>query len=286
MQGVLPDASAFLVSGLASRRWYSEATIVEGVDGEEEQEVLPPKARAALCFFTARTQRRLAGDVRIRLRSNIPKGKGLSSSSTDVLSVLSLVNGYLDTRLPAVDLYRIAARVEPTDPCLSEDILVFHQHSGRPGAVIEMPPVTLLYFDAAPEKRVDTLGMRRSRTEGEGKFFAWLLQRLIRAARGGDYEMLFDTITSSGECNQKVLPLPGFGDYYQLAMETGAGLMVAHSGTIAGLLVRPGQEREVRERLEGLIGRRRTGDRAGEPVHIEHYFSPYHPDVCRDFPVR
>lgn len=290
MQGVLPDASAFLVSGLASRRWYSEAVmlagdhrddgkgIYEGSDAAAGVEtVLPPKAREALSFFAAQTRQVLPPGVRVGLRSNIPKGKGLSSSSTDVLSVLWLVNDYLGTGLTAADLYQIAARVEPTDPCLSEDILVFHQHSGRPGAILEMPPVTLLYFDAAPGQQVDTLAMRRRWTDGEGKFFAWLLQRLIRAARAGEYELIFDTVTASAEYNQTLLPLPGFGDYYRLATVAGAGLMVAHSGTIAGLLVRPEQENELRARLEAMVG---------SDIFTEHYFSPYHPHLCRAFPVR
>ncbi|HWB94443.1 MAG TPA: hypothetical protein VG605_21460, partial [Puia sp.] len=86
MQGVLPDASAFLVSGLASRRWYSEAVIVEKVEpggqvgasrdetggrrfetmlretGGRFQATLPPKAREALSFFTARTRQHLPAD--------------------------------------------------------------------------------------------------------------------------------------------------------------------------------------------------------------------------------
>ncbi|HWB93383.1 MAG TPA: hypothetical protein VG605_16090, partial [Puia sp.] len=227
---------------------------------------------------------------------------GLSSSSADVLSVLSLVNDYLGTGLSAGELYQIAARVEPTDPCLSNDIVVFHQHIGRPGAVIEMPPVTLLYFDAAPGRQVDTLGMRRRRMDGEGKFFAWLLQRLVRAAKAGDYEVVFDAITSSAEYNQTILPLPGFGDYYRLAIAAGAGLMVAHTGTIAGLLVRPGQESELRQRLEAMVGSRRrmksqpgeqrmyrseqAAERPGDTVFVEHYFSPYYPDLCHVFPAR
>ena len=298
MQGVLPDASAFLVSGLASRQWYSEAVMLERCEpgaragdshepGGRLQATLPPKAREALCFLAAQTRRHLPPDARICLRSNIPRGKGLSSSSADILSVLSLANIYLGTGLSSAELYQIAARVEPTDPCFSEDILVFHQHSGRPGAIIEMPPVTLMYFDAAPECQVDTLGMRRRWTDGEGKFFAWLLQRLIRAARAGDYELIFDTITYSAEYNQTVLTTPGFEDYYRLATEAGAGLMVAHSGTIAGLLVRPEQESELRPMLEAVVSRRRqTGGTSGEEIFTEHYFSPYHPDLCRTFPAR
>ena len=351
MQGVLPDASAFLVSGLASRRWYSEAVLEEGVMGPGTQAAgkggertgpgngdgssptramrttgnagglttepmaLPPKAGEALAILLRERGLSLPADVTIRLYSNIPRGKGLSSSSADVLSVLLAANNYLEMGLCADDLYRIAAKVEPTDPCLSDEIVLFHQHSGRKGAVIDLPPVSLLYFDAAPERRIDTLEIRRHWPRGAGEFFGWLLQRLMRAAAERDYELLFDSITYSAEYNQTMLPLPGFGDYRRLAAEAGAGLMVAHSGTIAGLLVPPEKEAAVLPRLEALVQgqHKRPADRADygcadygcadngcadngcadygcadsglDPttIYTEHYFSPYHRPAWRPY---
>lgn len=264
MQGVLPDASAFLVSGLASRRWYSEATIEEGGVPAD----LPPKAAQALGLLLGDSGRVLPSGVGIRLESNMPRGKGLSSSSTDVLSVISVVNDFLGIGLGVDGLYRIAARVEPTDPCLSEDILVFFQDRGERGEVIELPSMDLLYFDAMPGRQVDTVAMERC---WAGERYEWLLQRFLRAASAGDYETLFDCITYSAEYNQAVLPLPGFGDYRQLAKELGAGLMVAHSGTMAGLVVQPGRAAEVGQRLASAV----VG-----PVYMEHYFSPYYTVEC------
>ena len=290
MQGVLPDASAFLVSGLASRRWYSEAVLEEG---EDRDGALPPKASEALAILLREQRLSLPAEVTIRLYSNIPRGKGLSSSSADVLSVLSVVNNYLGIGLGAEELYRIAARVEPTDPCLSDEIVLFHQHSGRKGAVIDLPPVSLLYFDAAPERRIDTLEIRRCWPRGAGDFFAWLLQRLMRAATECDYELLFDSITYSAEYNQTMLPLPGFGEYRRLATEAGAGLMVAHSGTFAGLLVPLEKEAALLPRLEALVQRERPaarGENGGEAdglepttIYTEHYFSPYHRPAWRPY---
>ncbi len=318
MQGVLPDASAFLVSGLASRRLYSEAVLEEGgghgragagKEGRDmtvavgamgrvgerasESPALPPKASEALAILLNEQGLALPADVMIRLTSNIPRGKGLSSSSADVLSVLSVVNNYLGTGLEADELYRIAARVEPTDPCLSDEIVLFHQHSGKKGAVIGLPPVSLLYFDAAPGRRVDTVEIRRCWPRGAGDFFGWLLQRLMRAAAECDYELLFDSITYSAEYNQTMLPLPGFGEYRRLAAEVGAGLMVAHSGTIAGLVAPLEKEAALLPRLEALVRREQPAVRGEhgcvghglEPatIYTEHYFSPYHRPAWRPY---
>ena len=309
MQGVLPDASAFLVAGLPSRQFFSEAVIRrDGAGGEDEalprdalaalppqglaalapkgMASLPPKAMAALAVMERTLGLRLPEGVEIELRSNIPWGKGLSSSSTDVLSVLSVVNTFLGARLGAEALYRIAVEVEPTDPCLSDDIPIFCQHTGSSGGTVDLPPVTLVYFDAAPGAVVDTLAMRRQWPAGAGDFFSLLLLRLVAAAVAEDYADLFGSITSSAEYNQLSLPLPGFAELYRMAEELGAGLMVAHSGTIAGLLTRPEQAAEVRTRLEALVNHKRVPGMTTRPVYLEHYSSPYHRSLWPVSPVR
>jgi len=283
MQGVLPDASAFLVSGLPSRRWFSEAVLRRGAAAGEPGRDLPPKAREALAMLERQVGLRLPKDVRIGLRSNIPWGKGLSSSSTDVLSVLSVADAFWETGLSAEALYRLAARVEPTDPCLSGDILVFYQHTGNRGVTIELPPVTLLYFDAAPEARVDTLQLSRRWQEGAGTFFSRWLHRLIIGAAEKDYAQVFDAVTCSAEYNQQLLPLPGFAELHKLAEEKGAGVMVAHSGTIAGLLTKPEEAADLLPRVEALVQRIAGG--AASPVYVEHYHSPYHRSLCPAFPA-
>jgi uncharacterized protein involved in propanediol utilization len=286
MQGVLPDGAAFLVSGFSSSRWYSEA-LLEEADGATSAS-LPPKACRALALLLEtvnggmaleqangrltleqadggmlleKANGKMAGKL-VRLRSNIPPGKRLSSSSTDVLSVLSVVNRYLGAGLSPLELYAIAARVDPTDPCLSDDIVLFHQHSGVCCRSIGLPPMSLFYFDAAPGRVIDTETIRRPWTSALGKYFDWLLSTFLRAAEEGDYDGLFESITYSAEYNQTVIAMPRFDDYLRLARETRSGLMVAHSGTIMGLLTRPEQGAELRARVYAMTD---------EPIYSEHY---------------
>ena len=268
MQGFLSDGSAFMVSGFSSTRWFSEAWLEEG-DGEPGAG-LPPKAGRALQLLLAKVGDREGGqrvkDImngqRVVLRGNIPPGKGLSSSSTDILSVLCVVNDYLGAGLLPEELYQVAAQVEPTDPCLSDDILLFYQHSGVPCRSIGLPPMSLLYFDAEPGRVINTETVQRPWTPGVGKFFDWLLSSFLRAAQAGDYAALFERVTASAEYNQTVIGLPRFDEYCRLARETRCGLMVAHSGTIAGLLTRPEEGAGLQARLQAAMG---------VPVYSEHY---------------
>ena len=267
MQGVLPDRSSFLVSGLPSSTLCSEAILDDGPDDD----VLPPKVCKALSFFLPpedHRMKRLAGKS-LRLRSNIPWGKGLSSSSADVLSVLYVVNDYLRTGFTPEDLYRIAAQVEPTDPCLSSDVVLFKQDTGVAERSIPLPPLTLLYFDAAPDREVSTLDLVRPYADDAPWFFDGLLRRFLHRAAEKDYAGIFDCITGSAVYNQAIVRLPRFHEYHALALDAQAGLMVAHSGTIIGLLARPGQTDALYEKLQRMANCCRPTD-----IHIENYSSP------------
>lgn len=249
MQGTLSDGRAFMVSGFSSTQWYSEAWLDEDTGGEP----LGSKASRALSLLLEKGGVGLNGK-RVYLRSNIPRGKGLSSSSSDVLCVLSLVNGYLGMGLSPAELYCVAAQVEPTDPCLSDEILLFYQQAGLAGRRIGLPPMTLLYFDAGPDQVVDTESVCRPWTPGLGRYYDWLLRGFLRAAEAGDHAALFDCVTASAEYNQTVVTLPRWEDWFRLATESRCGLMVAHSGTIAGLLVPPERAGGLRARLEAMTG--------------------------------
>ena len=275
LQGILPDGSHFLVSGLPSRHFFSEAIIEDAAvratpaDAAMPMTVdLPPKASQALyAFLAAHGKRKELSGKAIRLHSNIPPGKGLSSSSTDILSVLSVVNDHLQTGLSEAGLYALAATIEPTDPCLSDDIVLFRQHKGITDCRISLPPVSMIWFDGAPGRKVDTVGFERSYDADAAARFASLLDGFMAAAEQGDYTGLFDGITQSALYNQAILPLPDFDDYHRLAIRTGAGLMVAHSGTIIGLLTRPGEYNALLPAVVSMT--------AGRLLQTEHYsFNP------------
>ncbi|HEY4063958.1 MAG TPA: hypothetical protein VGM30_18755 [Puia sp.] len=276
MQGILPDGSPFLVSGLPSRTFFSEATLE---DGPGSSSTLPPRAQQAVDLFyrlhpkhtggTAPSDRIPAILPRISLRSNIPPGKGLSSSSADILSILYVLNEHRRTNLSPAQLYSIAARVEPTDPCLSTDIVVFKQQTGITDQTLCLPPLAMTWFDAAPDRQVDTLEVQRLYDKDAPGFFRLLLQQFLLSASAADHQGLFDCITRSALYNQSIISLPRFGEYYRLAVREQAGLMVAHSGTIIGLLTRP----EAAAALIPLVETMANRDQQ-TTVHIEKYFSP------------
>lgn len=283
IQGIFPDRSPFLVSGLPSRTFFSEAALDEISlqsyplsTSVQPHPQLPPKAHQALDLFLHRTNRELSGK-QIHLRSNIPPGKGLSSSSTDILSVLYVANDYLQTGLTQQDLYSIAAQVEPTDPCLTNDIVLFKQRQGITKQNIHLPPVTLLWWDAAPDRQVLTLDVQRAYKDDAPGFFHTLLMDFLRSAEQQDYPALFECITRSAVYNQSVVPIPGFERYSRLSDQLQTGLMVAHSGTILGLLTPPEQVRRVLPEIQKALDHDHPTS-----IHIEPYPSPVNVSYVSD----
>jgi uncharacterized protein involved in propanediol utilization len=178
MQGILPDRSPFLISGLPSRTFFSEA-IAEEEGGLSTD--LPPKARQAMDLFY-RTGQPKPVDPRpiLSLRSNIPPGKGMSSSSADILSILYVLDRYWQTGFSDQTLYSIAARVEPTDPCLSGEIVVFKQQTGITDRVLSLPPLAMIWFDAAPDRQVNTMEVQRVYDKEAPGFFHSLLFKFLQ----------------------------------------------------------------------------------------------------------
>lgn len=270
MQGVLPDQSHFLVSGIPSRHFYSEAVLVDANPATEIQ--LPQKASDALQLLLAtHAQRKEPADQHflgktILLKSNIPPGKGLSSSSTDILSVLYVANDYLQAGFRHQELYTMAASIEPTDPCLSNDIVLFKQQAGITDRIVTLPPLAMVYFDSEPLRQVNTVQLKREYPVHSTGFFTSLLNRFMVAAGQQDYDALFDCVTQSAVYNQSVISLPCFNDACRLAAQSQAGVMVAHSGTIIGFVTRPDGWKALLSQVEQLVNRYRP-----TKVYVEMY---------------
>lgn len=269
---MLPDKSHFLVSGIPSRHFFSEAVLQDDPEGKGIQ--LPEKTMNALRFMLNRyvqynnsslsnmTDEQLVNALlpgkTIQLTSNIPQGKGLSSSSTDILSVLHVVNDYLQKGLHHHELYAMAAMIEPTDPCLSDYIVVFKQRTGYIHRIVPLPPMSIVYFDSEPDKQVNTLQLKRQYGKEAAVFFASLLNSFMLAAEQDDYTTLFDCITQSSVHNQSIVAIDRFEQYRQLAEQLQTGLMVAHSGTVIGFVTRPDQLGSVLQKVEQVVRYRQS----------------------------
>lgn len=182
----------------------------------------------------------------LSLTSNIPPSRGFGSSTADVVAAIGAVHDAAGHRPSPARYAALAVAAETaSDALMYAHRTVLFAH--REGEVIEdmggplMPLAVLGFGTSAAGTGTDTLDLPPARySVWEIEAFRPLLGTVRRALRTGDVALLGRVATASARINQRHLPVPGLTDLLRLAEAVGAaGLQVAHSGDVAGLLFDP-----------------------------------------------
>ena len=164
----------------------------------------------------------------LRLTSELPRGKGMASSSADMAAVAQAVALSLGRRLSPDELGKLCASIEPTDGIFYPGVVAMNPLTGRLIKNIRAQErFQVAVFDYGGE--VDTLKLNR-RSDFE---FPTLAD-----------EIDFTLTERSALANQKILPKRGLVDLMNFAKDLGAvAVNVAHSGTVAGIFFRADDSR-------------------------------------------
>jgi L-threonine kinase len=256
-QGAISPGKPFLVSNLLSSK-FSTTTYV--TLQETSQTELEEKSHRAYRLFLDRykTSRRAAYEaagIKIWQESNIPKGKGLSSSSADVVGVLSALNTFFNHPFAEGELYKMAAEVDPTDAVLSPALTVFNQTKGEVVTMLQSIPYSLIFFDSDPDSAVDTVQFTRNKiyTHQDYRFYNQLLENLIAAADKGDITGYLFWTTQSAVYNQKFLTKKHLNKLVSFALSKDLGVFAAHSGTVMGLVIPYPPDDMLVQEAEGFV---------------------------------
>ncbi|MBZ9974032.1 GHMP kinase [Mesorhizobium sp. BR-1-1-10] len=245
VQGLFEDDGARLRRALVSlpcRQLQSRARF-SGGDGDLVA-VTPEscdKARRAAELTIARFGQRATGG-NLAIDSNVPVGRGMGSSTADVLSSIQAVLGWLEIEAASDEVMRIAVSAETAcDSTLFKQQAVLFAH--RDGIVLEafrrpLPPVDLISVDTTPDVTVDTLEYQPARYDAsEIETFRPLRSLLRTAIKHADIRMLGRVATASARINERFLPKPGLDEIETIGSRFDAvGVQVAHSGTVVGLM--------------------------------------------------
>lgn len=177
----------------------------------------------------------------VEVRSALPQGKGMASSTADISAACLAAALAAGRTLDERDIAEIALSIEPTDGIFLPGIVMFDHLRGltrRPlGAP---PPMTLVVFDAGGEidtlrfnSRADLAGLNRAK-EAQVREAADLVSRGIAA---GDCDLIGQGATLSAVANQRILFKAALPQVLDVALDFGAvGVNAAHSGTVMGLM--------------------------------------------------
>ena len=156
----------------------------------------------------------------VRLSSELPRGKGMASSSADMAAVAQAVALSLGKNFSPDELGKLCAQIEPTDGIFYSGVVAMNPLTGRLVKKIRaQEKFQIAVFDYGGE--VDTIKFNR-RSDFE---FPAL-----------DDEINFALVRNSALANQKILFKRGLEELMNFTKNLGAvAVNVAHSGTVAGI---------------------------------------------------
>lgn len=178
--------------------------------------------------------------IRLILRSRLPVGKGMASSTADISSCAGAVMAAIGRPVVPQRIARLALQIEPTDGCMFPGIVAFDHRQGK---LLEplgpAPPLEVIVYDTGTT--VDTMAFNAnyrwdvlSRREHD---IRRAYEQAKDALRSGDVGALGEAAVLSARVNQEILYKPELEHMISLAQEVDAvGVNVAHSGGVIGLL--------------------------------------------------
>lgn len=245
VQGLFEDEHARLRRALVSLPCHhlkSKVTFSATEDGLIH--VVPAsrdKARKAAELTLAALGLTEAGG-KLTIDSNIPIGRGMGSSTADVVASILAVLDWASVEARHDKVMQIAVSAETAcDSTLFKQQAVLFAH--REGLVLEafsrpMPVIDLISLDTAPGETVDTLELAPARyNQLEIETFRPIRALLRAAIETADAKLLGRAATASTHVNERFLPKPRLKEIEALGARSGAiGVQVAHSGTLVGLM--------------------------------------------------
>lgn len=175
-------------------------------------------------------------EIRVEHWSDLDVGKGMGSSTADIVAGSRALAAVADRTLSPGQLAEIATSIESSDGSMYPGLVAFSQKTGQ---VLEQfawwPQFVIVMI--TPQQVFNTESANFSGKEMLGSQFDEILDGLRAAASRRDAAAFADAATRSASINQRFVPNP----YHALLEDRiegfGAlGINVGHTGTVVGLL--------------------------------------------------
>lgn len=243
LQGVLTNNKPFLVTLPINR--YSKAIFKPDLS-KESIDIKPNfKVKAKyLCEMILRDNKLPLGGS-LEIESTIPIGKGLASSSADLVAVSRAIESAYDFILDIIKLQQYLAKIEPTDGVMYSSIVsYYHKEAKLRECIGNVPALTIISHDEGGEINTIEFNRRYYKYEIDIKQeYELLLEKLVTAINKNDYEGIGEVTTRSAILHQNVSPKRTLNQMIDINNEiNGLGVVVAHSGTYIGILISQNDE--------------------------------------------
>jgi len=239
LQGSLPGEDGHFLVTLPINR-FAYATFFKN-DRAGSVIVKPPhktKSRDLALSILQAIAPRVGGEL--VLRGDLEEGKGLSSSSADLVATSRAIAAAIGKEVDLNVLLTCMGRLEPSDGVMFDTCIVFHHRRVIPGQVLGSPPSIRIY-SIDEGGTIDTVCYNKALVNyapSEEEEYSVLLGRLATAFRDRDLELLGSVCTRGAYLNQKRNPKILLDTAHAISDRCGAlGVVVTHSGTVLGIML-------------------------------------------------
>ena len=180
---------------------------------------------------------------RLLLLSELPEGKGMASSTADLVATSRAIESCFAIHIPLMVLERLISSIEPSDGVMHPGIVAFfHRRVQLLRLLGTLPRLCIVAIDEGG--RLDTIQFNKEHrefTSEEQGEYRDLLKRLSTAIETRNLGAVGEIATQSAIMNQRHNPKRTLNAFLEVRREVGAlGIVVAHSGTCLGVLLWPG----------------------------------------------
>ncbi|WP_322924630.1 kinase [Paenibacillus campi] len=248
LQGVGSDQHHFLITLPINR--YSQVTFRSLPDATEL--IVSPSHRLKSKQIAQKILERygLPPGGWIEIDSNLPIGKGLASSSADIVATARAVDSCFQLNLSQSELEDLIREIEPTDGVMYEGIVSYYHREVRLRECLgPVPPLSIVSIDEGGEVSTAEFNKMSIRFEAEDRLeYDHLLDHISLALKQNDLLTVGRISTRSAILNQKLLHKQQLHDVLEICDTVkGLGIIITHSGTCSGILLDPGNAEYCRQ---------------------------------------
>lgn len=181
-------------------------------------------------------------NISLDLKSNIPIGKGMASSTADIGATIKATLSILNKKLNDEEISLIASEIEPTDSIILYKNSIFNPINGSVkkylssfdnGRVIILEPKEIL------ETKIIRSNPNYLNIKLENKSIIKKSFNLLeKGLENNDLKLIGQACTLSSLANENIHKKPYLNEIIEISQNMNAyGVNIAHSGTVIGILI-------------------------------------------------
>ena len=200
---------------------------------------LKPNILKLLNYFKMNFE--IENNFSLEIISEIPIGKGLGSSTADLVAAINVINLHFQLNLNAFDIIKICVEIEKaSDPLLVSTPCLFAQQIGEVIKYYDMADIKLNIVGIQSKSfcKVETKNyLIRNYEKEDLKIFSEIESKIDAGFRTGDSKLIAEACVSSAQLNQKFIQLKDLEVINSVAQNHKAlGYQISHSGTCIGII--------------------------------------------------